>query len=61
MFWCSDVDVDDDDEWQRMQEGVEKMEKVLDARSRTSHEVHAPYFPEVRSLVTVRMLAEEKS
>ncbi|XP_046849688.1 translocation protein SEC63 homolog [Xenia sp. Carnegie-2017] len=42
----SDVDVDDDDEWQRMQEGVEKMEKVLDARSRTSHEVHAPYFPE---------------
>lgn len=43
----SDLDFDDDDEWQRMQEGVEKMEKVLDTISKTSHDVHAPFFPEV--------------
>lgn len=44
----SDADYDDDDEWKRMQEGVDKMEKVLEAKSKTSHIVHAPFFPEVR-------------
>lgn len=46
-LFISDLDFDDDDEWQRMQEGVEKMEKVLDTKSKTSHDVHAPFFPEV--------------
>ena len=43
----SELDFDDDDEWHRMQEGVDKMEKVLDTKSKTSHDVHAPFFPEV--------------
>ena len=43
--------MDDDDEWQRMQEGVNKLEKVLDTKSRTSHEVHAPFFPEVTNIL----------
>jgi hypothetical protein len=46
--FLSGLDFDDDDEWHRMQEGVDKIEKVLDTKSKTSHDVHAPFFPEVQ-------------
>ena len=49
----SEVDFDDEDEWQRMQQGVDKMEKVLDSKPKLSHDVHAPFFPEVKCCVDI--------
>merc|ERR1719187_2040925 len=39
-------EVDEDAEWERLQRGLTKKEKVLEGRSRTSHPVYAPYFTE---------------
>ena len=38
--------MDEDAEWERLQRGLTKREKVLEGRSRTSHPVYAPYFTE---------------
>lgn len=37
---------DDDVEWERFQKGMTKREKVLEGKSKLSHPVHCPYFPE---------------
>ena len=47
--------LEDDDEWHRMQQGVDKIEKVLDTKLRLSHDVHAPFFPGVRNLLEIAM------
>ncbi|XP_071549414.1 translocation protein SEC63 homolog isoform X2 [Panulirus ornatus] len=38
--------VDDDAEWERFQKGLTKREKALEGKSKMSHTVHSPYFPE---------------
>lgn len=38
--------VDDDAEWERFQKGLTKREKALEGKSKISHSVHCPYFPE---------------
>ncbi|XP_068223143.1 translocation protein SEC63 homolog isoform X2 [Palaemon carinicauda] len=37
---------DDDAEWERFQKGLTKREKALEGKSKISHSVHCPYFPE---------------
>ncbi|XP_046410511.1 translocation protein SEC63 homolog [Neodiprion pinetum] len=44
-----DSAVDDDDtEWERFQQRISKREKILEGRSKLSHEVHCPLFPEAK-------------
>ncbi|XP_045583625.1 translocation protein SEC63 homolog isoform X1 [Procambarus clarkii] len=38
--------VDDDAEWEKFQKGLTKREKALEGKSRMSHAVHCPYFPD---------------
>ena len=45
----SDGGEQEEEEWERLQSGITRKEKVLEGTSRVSHEVHAPYFPAVRS------------
>lgn len=40
-------DDDDDDDWDKFQSGANKKDKVLEGRTKQSHLVHCPYFPEV--------------
>ncbi|PIK34673.1 putative translocation protein SEC63-like, partial [Apostichopus japonicus] len=45
----SDADVESDDEqWEELQAGIPRKEKVLEGRSKESHEVHCPYHPDVK-------------
>ncbi|KAI8482878.1 hypothetical protein Bbelb_394130 [Branchiostoma belcheri] len=37
---------DDDDNWDALQARINRKEKVLETKSKISHTVHAPYFPE---------------
>lgn len=37
---------DEDAEWERFQKGLTKREKVLEGKSKTSHSVHCPLFPD---------------
>ena len=44
----SDSNVDnEEDEWERLQSGITRKEKVLEGKSKDSHEVHCPHFPDV--------------
>lgn len=38
--------LDDDAEWERFQKGLTKREKALEGKSKMSHTVHCPFFPE---------------
>lgn len=40
---------DDDVEWERLQTKITKRDKVLEGKSKTSHTVHCPYFPQVKN------------
>ena len=40
-------DSEDEAEWDRLQADVKSRDVVLDPKSKESHIVHAPYFPEV--------------
>ncbi|PSN41683.1 hypothetical protein C0J52_07697 [Blattella germanica] len=40
------VDDDDDTEWEKFQTRLSKREKVLEGRSKQSHSVHCPFYPE---------------
>ena len=40
---------EDEAEWDRLQADVKNRDKILDAKSKESHIVHAPYFPEVNT------------
>ncbi|XP_018024714.1 translocation protein SEC63 homolog isoform X2 [Hyalella azteca] len=37
---------DEDAEWERFQKGLTKREKVLEGKSKISHSVHCPFFPD---------------
>ncbi|XP_015784366.1 translocation protein SEC63 homolog [Tetranychus urticae] len=39
-------DDDDDEEWNKCQQKLFKREKILETKSKRSHSVHCPYFPE---------------
>ncbi|XP_071485151.1 translocation protein SEC63 homolog [Diadema antillarum] len=39
---------EDEEEWEELQSGLTRKEKVLEGISKESHEVHSPYFPEVK-------------
>lgn len=41
---------DDDDDWDKFQSGANKKDRVLEGRTKQSHLVHSPYFPEVLKL-----------
>lgn len=43
-----DMSIDDDAEWEKFQQRISKRERVLEGRSNLSHEVHCPYFPDVK-------------
>lgn len=38
--------LEDDDEWDKFQSGLGKRDRVLEGRSKMSHSVHCPHFPE---------------
>lgn len=38
---------EDEDEWDRLQADSQNRDNILDPKSKESHVVHAPYFPEV--------------
>ncbi|XP_039294066.1 translocation protein SEC63 homolog [Nilaparvata lugens] len=38
--------LEDDDEWDKFQSGIGKRDRVLEGRSKMSHSVHCPHFPE---------------
>jgi len=40
-------DDDNDDDWERFQTGMTRRDRALEGRSKQSHSVHSPYFPEV--------------
>ena len=42
-------DSEDEAEWDRLQADVKGRDPILDPKSKESHIVHAPYFPEVRT------------
>ena len=44
---ASTRDSEDEAEWDRLQADVKSRDAVLDPKSKESHTVHAPYFPEV--------------
>lgn len=46
MFQDSSLE-DDDVEWERLQTKITKRDKVLEGKSKLSHTVHCPYFPQV--------------
>lgn len=51
-------DSEDEAEWDRLQADVKGRDPILDPKSKESHIVHAPYFPEVRTDLTVVVLLE---
>ena len=46
---ASTRDSEDEAEWDRLQADVKSRDAVLDPKSKESHIVHAPYFPEVKT------------
>ncbi|XP_055373196.1 translocation protein SEC63 homolog [Condylostylus longicornis] len=51
---------DDDDEWERLQSKLNKREK-LEGKSRVSHAVHCPYFPEDKQEYWWTYICDRKS
>lgn len=41
----------EDDEWNKIQAKLGNKDKVMETKSRLSHEVHCPFFPDVRRLI----------
>ncbi|XP_071800761.1 translocation protein SEC63 homolog [Asterias amurensis] len=57
----SDGGEQEEEEWERLQSGITRKEKVLEGTSKTSHEVHCPYFPEVKQEWWWIYLADRKT
>ena len=38
--------IDEDEEWEKFQKGLTKRDKILEGKSKMSHSVHCPYFPD---------------
>ncbi|XP_077285756.1 translocation protein Sec63 isoform X2 [Arctopsyche grandis] len=53
-------DVDDDTEWNKFQNKIQKREK-LEGRSKTSHPVHCPYYPEDKQEYWWTYICDRKS
>jgi len=51
---------EDEAEWDRFQQKVSKKEKVLEAKSKQSHSVHCPYYPEDKQEYWWIYLADRK-
>jgi hypothetical protein len=49
LFQGSSVE-DEDTEWEKFQTRLSKREKVLEGRSKQSHSVHCPSYPEVSNI-----------
>lgn len=56
----SSLDDDDDEEWERLQSKLNKREK-LEGKSRISHTVHCPYFPEEKQEYWWTYICDRKS
>lgn len=56
----SSVEDDDDDEWEKLQQKLNKREK-LEGKSRISHSVHCPYFPEDKQEYWWTYICDRKS
>ncbi|XP_030380077.1 translocation protein SEC63 homolog [Scaptodrosophila lebanonensis] len=56
----SSLDDDDDEEWERLQEKLNKRER-LEGKSRMSHSVHCPYFPEEKQEYWWTYICDRKS
>ena len=50
-------ETEDEAEWDRLQADVKGRDPILDPKSKESHIVHAPYFPEVRTDLNVVVLS----
>jgi hypothetical protein len=47
---------DDDTEWEKFQARLTKREKVLEGKSKRSHSVHCPLYPEVSIIANNRVI-----
>lgn len=56
----SSLDDDDDEEWERLQAKLNKRER-LEGKSRLSHTVHCPYFPEEKQEYWWTYICDRKS
>jgi len=56
----SSLDDDDDEEWERLQAKLNKRER-LEGKSRMSHSVHCPYFPEEKQEYWWTYICDRKS
>ena len=54
---ASGRETEDEAEWDRLQADVKGRDPILDPKSKESHIVHAPYFPEVRTDLNVVVLS----
>lgn len=54
------MDDDDDEEWERLQAKLNKREK-LEGKSRISHTVHCPYYPEEKQEYWWTYICDRKS
>ncbi|XP_014288727.1 translocation protein SEC63 homolog [Halyomorpha halys] len=52
---------EDDDDWEKFQTGIKKREKILEGKSKISHSVHCPYFPEEKQEYWWVYLSDRKS
>lgn len=58
----SNVDeVNEEDEWERLQSGITRKEKVLEGKSKESHDVHCPHYPDAKQEWWWVYLADRKS
>ncbi|XP_022178428.1 translocation protein SEC63 homolog [Myzus persicae] len=57
----SNNDDDDDDDWDKFQSGANKKDRVLEGRTKQSHLVHSPYFPEEKHEYWWVYLSDRKS
>ncbi|XP_075232582.1 translocation protein Sec63 isoform X3 [Lycorma delicatula] len=53
--------LEDDDEWDKFQNGIGKRDRVLEGRSKMSHSVHCPYFPEDKQEYWWVYISDKKS
>lgn len=52
---------EDDDDWEKFQTGLRKREKILEGKSKISHTVHCPYFPEEKQEYWWVYISDRKS
>ncbi|XP_050422751.1 translocation protein SEC63 homolog [Adelges cooleyi] len=57
----NDGDDDDDDDWDKFQSGSNKKDRVLEGRTKQSHLVHCPYYPEEKHEYWWVYLSDRKS